>query len=379
MLEIINIINIAVAIILFIAVANTYIKYRHYKRLYGRHYKSLLYKEIYKKYKFMLPDEKSDKYKKLKKRLFDSGWNTSVYKFLAIKIFFFIFGLLFAVSVINTNKNSQINEITRDIYYGKMSNEHKIDKDKKLLKQEENIVLEMRKAVDASKINKENLKEYVDSVKKVIIKEQYTGYESTEIVARRIIQKLVDIKEIEDNIDEYMLVLAICILLYFIPDIACVIRQYLIEDKKHWETVIAIFTYCIFAKIPPYKATVIVDNIIEVTDIYKMTFEKINYALRNGKGEETINEIIKTNDLDEELFELLETIKLTISTGVHKTAESMEMLAQNTIEWQKIKQNNRRNKKYLILIPVLLIIFVLCFDYVMYGLTEIVSSFKLDI
>ncbi|HCC07659.1 MAG TPA: hypothetical protein DEP72_05820 [Clostridiales bacterium] len=378
MLTIINILNIVIITTIIINAIIIYLKYRNYKTLYGKHHKNLFTKEIQKKFVYCLPAEKGKQYKKIKKKLFESGWDISVYKYMFIKYALLTLGLIFFVNVALTDKISRISEIIGNINYGKLSTDIRLKPTEEEKTKEKEVYHELSATIDANKINEKNMNKYIVDSRRYIEESSYTGSEGSEIIARRMLQKLIDIKTIESGMDEYMLSILIAILMYFIPDILCFLRQYLIEDKKQWEVIISIFTYCIFAKIPPYRTSIIVDNIIEVSDVYKKTFEKISYSIKNGKGEETINEMIRDNRLEDEMLELLETIKLTITTGVESTVQNMESLAENAIEWQKIKQINKRNKKYLILIPLLLLILMLCFDYVMYGLTEIITNFKID-
>ncbi|HBY20627.1 MAG: hypothetical protein A2Y24_03645 [Clostridiales bacterium GWE2_32_10] len=379
MLTIINVLNILVITIIFINIVIIYLKYRYYKKLYGKHHKSLFLKEIYKKFGFVLPEEKTKQYKKIKKKLFEAGWDIPVYKYVFAKYILLILSALLFVNVVITDKESKINEIAQNINYGKLSTDVRLKATDEDETKEKKMYDNLKTKININEVNDRNIGEYVKCTSEYIKQNHSSITESSEITAKRIIQKLIDINLIEEGVDEYMLSLFLAILIYFIPDILCFLRQYLIEDKKHWETIISIFTYCIFAKIPPYRTSNIVENIIEVTDVYKKTFEKINYSIKNGKGEQAINEMIRDNSLDDELLELLETIKLTITTGVETTVQNMEALAEGAIEWQKIKQAGKRNKKYMILIPLLLAILMLCFDYVMYGLTEIIANFKLDI
>ncbi|HAN10647.1 MAG TPA: hypothetical protein DCP90_08570 [Clostridiales bacterium] len=379
MLTIVNSLNIIIITVITINIIIIYLKYRNYKILYGKHHKNLFTKKNQRRFAFILPAEKGKQYKKIKKKLFEAGWDISVYKYIFIKYTLLILGLLFFINVALTDKTSKISEVICDINYGKLSTDMRLKPTEEENAKEKEVYKELNATIDVNKLNEKNMNTYIAESRNYIEESGYTGSEGSEIVARRMLQKLIDIKNIESSIDEYMLSIFIAILIYFIPDVLCFLRQYLIEDKKHWEIIISIFTYCIFAKIPPYRTSIIVDNIIEVSDVYKKTFQKISYSIKNGKGEETIDEMIRDNKLDDEMLELLETIKLTITTGVEATVQNMESLAENAIEWQKIKQANKRNKKYLILIPLLLLILMLCFDYVMYGLTEIITNFKIDV
>lgn len=375
-IKIVNIILLGMMGIILLEIMFNYIDY---KEVFNKSYKYIFYKNIENKFKWFYPKEDSDSYKKINSILRKSGLNISVRKYILCKIFLILILFIIAINVYISSNNYKISLIIADmstynknykIYDINIKEDIKINNEKILCKSTEKYFNKIKNDINI----KSKVKQYI---KQEILRKKYRLYGDSEDINFRIINKVDKIIKLKTDSTIMSILFLIGIFTYYIPDFLCIIYQILIEDKRSWETIISIYTYNIFSRIPPYKTSYIIENICETSEVNRPIFSRIKYGFEHGRGIEFIDKILKSTELDDDMVELLETLKLTMTIGVEKTVCNIESLASNVIEWKKIEQGNKKNKKYLLIIPILIIIFLVGFDYLMYGFIEVMNNIKI--
>jgi hypothetical protein len=122
---------------------------------------------------------------------------------------------------------------------------------------------------------------------------------------------------------------------------------------------------------PPFSVLNILEHIVIVTDVYKPLFEALIEGLKKGgKQDEAFDAALETVDRDE-LYELLETMKIARRTGLIHSVDDVEDTINNTIKWIEIENITRRRTKMLYAMTAMAVVMGLGCIYFAYGLTVI--------
>lgn len=370
----------AFAFMLMAAVLTTtslqYLRYIRMRRLYSHEYaKRKLIKDVCR-FLPLMPKNSSKRYHNTEVLLRDAGYRISIEGFYLIKTILFVIGFIFFVSVQTTNSFILYKSILSDINMGKSVLDQRAEVNSQKLGLEKDIFLYVDTAMPKGKITLRELKdinklqmyeEYIE----VLIRKKWTGLEEdTHVIAERMYKKLLFVRKLQSNYLIYFSALILAILLYFFPNILTWIRLKLIEDKRDWELLNYIYIFSIFGRLPPYNIKNVLLNMLAISDIYRQLMSGILNALKSGKGEDAFEATL--NDIDnEELFELLEVMKLSVGTGLQDLVDNVDEMAASRLKWLDIKSIKRRKvKQVMAMVPVVLIM-LLSMIYFSYSLSTL--------
>ncbi len=346
------------------------------KKLYSAEYaKKNVFRSIAKLLPTM-PSNKSKRYKNAERLIINAGLGISAVDFYLKKTLLFVIGLVFAVSIQTTNIFYLYNSIISDP-----------NTDKTL------IDIAAEPGADVISLEKEIFK-YVDSIlakEKVTLKElrnaansqMYIEYlesriggkwadigEDSRVIAERMFKKLKRIRAIEGNCLRYAAALGLALLMYFIPEIAGYIKLILIEDKRDWEILNFIYVFSMFGRMPPYSIKNVLANTLVVADIYKPVITEALNGIKNGKGEDTFGSLLQKVE-NQDLYELLESMRLSMSTGLLNMVDSIDEMAANQLKWLEIKSMKRRKTKQIIAMVPVVLIMLIAMIYFSYSLSTL--------
>jgi hypothetical protein len=129
--------------------------------------------------------------------------------------------------------------------------------------------------------------------------------------------------------------------------------------------------YSIFGKMPPYSVLNILEHMVAATEVYKPLLESLIEGLKKGgRQEEAFDAVLEAVDRDE-LYELIETMKLARNTGLINSLDDVDDSINNTIKWIEIENITRRRTKMLYAMSTVAVVMALGCIYFAYGLTVI--------
>jgi hypothetical protein len=342
------------------------------KKLFRQEYIRVIYAKTARKLYPFVPKQDSVKYKSTKKFLASIGWKISVESIYLSKWSMFSVTFFMLVTIQTTNMMIELRQIVNDVNY----NHNAIE----TLKEETqlNIVLEKQlfELVDeniekGSQIyNKQNKTMYIEYIESLISKQ---GIEIDEVksTAQRLYLKLLETRMMRNGVSPYIYILLISTLVYYLPDILGQIKRKLIEDKKNWEILNCMIVFSIFGRMPPYSVLNILEHMVIITEVYKPVLEALIEGLKKGgKQEEAFDAALQAIDRDE-LYELIETMKLARNTGLVNSVDDVDDSITNTIKWIEIENITRRHTKMLYAMSAVAIVMTLGCIYFAYGLTVI--------
>lgn len=374
-----NIIIIAqvLATLLMLAVIYMYISYavRNFKlkRLFRKEYIRVINRRTARKLYPFVPRPNSSKYIRTKRFLTSIGWNISVEGIYLCKWGMFAVMVFMMVTIQTTNTSIALKEIVQDVNY----NHNIIETLKSETKQ--NIVLEKQlyHIVDGNlekseKIfNKQNKQIYIDYIESLISDKSMEIGEELRSTAQRMYYKVLETRTIRNGIIPYMYIILFAALIYNMPDILGQIKRKLIEDKKNWEILNCMIVFSTFGRMPPYSVLNILEHMAIATEVYKPLFEALIEGLKKGGSqEEAFDAVLEAVDRDE-LYELIETMKLSKVTGLVTSVDDVDESITNTIKWIEIENIKRRRAKMLYAMSATAVVMGLGCIYFAYGLTVI--------
>lgn len=355
----------ALALVLLIAAifafARQYYRYQKIKILYRADYAQRSYlKSIGSLLPFM-PGYKSRRYKKTEGLIIDSGLGISVECFYLSKTLLFIIGFVFIVSIQTTNTFILYDSIINDLNMEKTLIDICTEPDSDRLQLEKDIFSHVGSSLPRDKAalkelkNKQNSKMYVEYIEIQIINKWTDLEESTKAIAERMYKKLIRIRTLERNYLIYFTALELAILMYFIPNIIGHTKLKLIEDKRDWEILNYIYVFSMFGRMPPFNIKNVLANILVISDIYRPIINEALNGIRSGKGEGAFDGLLQKVE-NQELYELLEAMRLSISTGLLNIVDNIDEMAINQLKWLEIKSiKRRRSKQVIAMVPVVLV------------------------
>jgi hypothetical protein len=354
----------AAAIALLITAAfisvHQYLRYRRIKKIYSTDYAKKSCLKSISRFLLLMPGYKSRRYKNSEGLIINSGLRISVEEFYLAKTLLFVFGFIFFVSVQTTNKFIQYNSIIGDLNMERTLI-NKVDSNEYALNLEKDVFMHLDNSLSRKQVSLKELKDerntgmLIEYIKVQISNKWSELGEHTEEMAERMYKKLIKIRSIEAEYLTYMTSLAAAIILYFIPNIIGHIKIVLIEDKRDWEILNYIYMFSMFGRMPPFSIKSVLSNILVVSDIYKPIINEALNGIKSGKGEEVFDGLLQKID-NQELYELLEAMRLSMSTGLLNIVDNIDEMAINQLKWLEIKSiKRRRSKQVIAMIPVVLV------------------------
>jgi len=343
------------------------------RRLFSQGYVNVIQTKAIRQFYPLIPRPDSARYKRTVKFLTSIGWRNSVESIYLCKwcmaaVVFFVL-----VTMQTTNSVIEVKEIVQDVNY----NHNMIETLNAGTM--ENIALEIQlfdlvegSLVKSSEIYDKNKKQiYIEYIENQIIKQGLEIGTDLGTTAERLYYKVLDTRVIKNGFSPYIYIFLTSWLAYFIPDILGQVKKKLNEDKKNWEILNCMIVFSIFGKMPPFSVMTVLEHMILVTEVYKPLLEKLMEGLKKGgKQEEVFNAVLEAVDR-EELYELIEMMKIARKTGFVNSVDNLDDAIANTIKWIEIENITRRRTKMLYAMSVTAVVIGLGCIYFAYGLTVI--------
>lgn len=351
-------------ILAIVEFTHQYYRYQKIKRLYRAEYaKSSYLKSISRVLPFM-PRYSSNRYKNSERLIADSGLRISVEGFYLIKTALFIMGFAFFISIQTTNTFMLYDEIIDDLNIEKTFIDIAVKPNEEDLRLENEMFNYINSCLPKEKVtlkelsNKKNSQMYIEYLETKISNKWTDLEEDAGNTAKRMYKKLVRIRTIETDYTRYFTAVVAAIILYFMPNIIGHMKLKLIEDKRDWEILNYIYVFSIFGRMPPFNIKNVLSNIMTIADIYKPIINEALNSIKSGKGEASFDTLLHRIE-NQELYELLEAMRLSMSTGLLNTVDNIDEMALNQLKWLEIKSIKRRKSKQAIaMVPVVLIMFM---------------------
>jgi hypothetical protein len=360
-----------------------YFRYRKIKRLYRADYARKNCLKSISRFLIFMPRYKSRRYKNSEGLIINSGLRVSVEEFYLAKTLLFILGFVFFISVQTTNTFAIYDYVISDLNMGKTLIDDNVPNDY-TLQLEKEVFIHIDSSLPKGKAALKELKDennsqiYIEYIKAQISGkwaelEEYAGE-----TAERMYKKLIKIRTIETDYLIYLTSFILAIILYFIPNIIGHLKLILIEDKRDWEILNYIYVFSMFGRMPPFNIKNVLSNILVISDIYKPIINEALNNLNSGKGEEAFDNLLEKVE-NQELYELLESMRLSMNTGLLNIVDNIDEMAANQLKWLEIKSIKRRKSKQVIaMVPVVLVMLaaVVYFSYSLSTLSNPMNYLK---
>jgi hypothetical protein len=114
----------------------------------------------------------------------------------------------------------------------------------------------------------------------------------------------------------------------------------------------------------------VLSNIIAIADIYKPIINEALNSIKSGKGEAAFDNLLQRVE-NQELYELLEAMRLSMNTGLLNMVDNIDEMAMNQLKWLEIKSiKRRRSKQVIAMVPVVLVM-LMAMVYFSYSLSTL--------
>lgn len=324
------------------------------KRKYGVSNTKVFFSQI--KLLGIIPDKKNEKYKRFKKMLLAVDWNISVEMFYIIKLIIAFTILVVTLAITNTNVNLSMQRIENDLNYGRSVSDQQIEPTEELVRLEKELVLRVRGYLKSINLSP-NSSLALDSVR-AFIESENVNYDSSSILAKRILNKIRELDLIVDNPVFLLMANLIAFVGYILPNILLALKIGLIQNNKDWEILHCMTVYSTNGKLPPYRIDKLIENMQDVTKIYRTQFEIFKDALRRDDKEE-LDQIISST-LDDDLLQIFETLVLASEIGLEKTVSNIDDLLDQKVKWLEVNAKKRRQFKFMLaFVPVAFVLLAL--------------------
>ena len=133
-----------------------------------------------------------------------------------------------------------------------------------------------------------------------------------------------------------------------------------------------------FGRMQPFNIKNVLSNILVISDIYKPIVNEALNNINSGKGEEAFDNLLEKVE-NQELYELLESMRLSMNTGLLNIVDNIDEMAANQLKWLEIKSIKRRKSKQVIaMVPVVLVMLaaVVYFSYSLSTLSNPMNYLK---
>jgi len=330
-----------------------------------------------------MPEYKSRRYRKTEGLIINSGLRISVEEFYLAKTLLFVLGFVFFISVQTTNNFIIYDYVISDLNMGKTFIDDAAPNDY-TLQLEKEVFIHIDSSLPKGKAALKELRDvnntpiYIEYIEAQIRGkwaelEEYSGE-----MAERMYKKLIKIRMIETDYLTYLTSFILAIILYFIPNIIGHLKLILIEDKRDWEILNYIYVFSMFGRMQPFNIKNVLSNILVISDIYKPIVNEALNNINSGKGEEAFDNLLEKVE-NQELYELLESMRLSMNTGLLNIVDNIDEMAANQLKWLEIKSIKRRKSKQVIaMVPVVLVMLaaVVYFSYSLSTLSNPMNYLK---
>jgi hypothetical protein len=343
------------------------------KRLFSNEYIRVINRKTVRKLYPFVPKPGSRKSIRAKHFLTSTGWKISVEGIYLLKWGMFAVMIFMLVTIQTTNSSIEIKDIVQDINYNhniietlNVETEQNIVKEKQLY----NLV---NKELDKSEeiYNKQNKQIYIENIERLLSDQGLEINEVLSTTAQRLYYKVLQTRMIRSRFTPYVYIMLFAILVYHLPDILGQVKRKLIEDKKNWEILNCMIVFSTFGRMPPYSVLHILEHMEIATEVYKPLLRALIEGLKKGgRQAEAFDAALESVDRDE-LFELIETMKLGKVTGLVNSVDDIDETITNTIKWIEIENIKRRRVKMLYAMSAMAVVMGLGCIYFAYGLTVI--------
>ncbi len=363
-------------IIAIIVFAHQYYRYQKIKKLYRADYAKTSYLKSISRLLPLMPGYKSKRYRNTEGLIIDSGLRISVEGFYLTKTVLFIMGFAFFISIQTTNTFMLYDGIINDLNIEKTLIDIAVKSDTEALKLENEIFSYINTCLPWEKVtlkelnNKQNSQMYVEYLEAQISNKWTDLEENAGDTAKRMYKKLIRIRTIETDYTRYFTAILAAIILYFMPNIIGNIKLKLIEDKRDWEILNYIYVFSIFGRMPPFKIKNVLSNILAVADIYKLIINEALNNIKSGKGEAAFDSLLQRVE-NQELYELLEAMRLSMNTGLLNMVDNIDEMALNQLKWLEIKSIKRRKSKQVIAMVPVVLVMLMAVVYFSYSLSTL--------
>lgn len=353
-----------------------YLRYQKIKRLYRADYARSCYLRSIKRLLLFMPGYKSKRYRNTEALIIDSGFRISVEGFYLFKTMLFIISFVFFISIQTTNSIMLYDNIISNLNMEKTILDQDVYTDSHNLQIEKNIFTYIEDSMPLDKFalielrDKQNSQMYIEYIDAKISNKWTDLPEDTARIAERMYKKLLWIRSIEINYPIYLTSLVLAVFLYFIPNIIACLKLKLIEDKRDWEILNYTYVFSIFGRMPPFSIKSVLSNVLVISDIYKPLITEALNNIKSGNGEAAFDNLLKRVD-NEELYELLEAMRLSMSTGLLNIVDNIDEMAVNQLKWLDIKSIKRRKIKQVIAMVPVVLVMLLAMVYFSYSLSTL--------
>ncbi|MHB1393970.1 MAG: hypothetical protein ACYCYE_13025 [Clostridia bacterium] len=362
-----------IAIIMF---AHQYYRYHKIKKLYRADYAKASYLKSISRLLPLMPGYKSKRYRNTEGLIIDSGLRISVEGFYLTRTLLFIIGFAFFIGIQTTNTFILYDGIINDLNIEKTLIDMAVKPDTEVLKLENEIFSYINTCLPSEKVSLKELNNKLNSQMYIEYLEAQIGNKWTDLeedagdTAKRMYKKLIRIRTIETDYTRYFTAIMAAIILYFIPNIIGNIKLMLIEDKRDWEILNYIYVFSIFGRIPPFNIKNVLSNILVISDIYKPIISEALNNIKSGKGEAAFDSLLQRVE-NQELYELLEAMRLSMNTGLLNMVDNIDEMALNQLKWLEIKSIKRRKSKQVIAMVPVVLVMLMAVVYFSYSLSTL--------
>lgn len=369
--------QIFIIVLLFVSIllfSIEYVRYKRYNRIFSKDYLSTYKKNRLRKYYPFIPKYKSIKYNKASSFLIKVGWDISVESLYVYKWLLFLIGITLAMGIQITNQYMFIDQIKKDINYNKIIIDDYVEQTQQAVKLEIELYdyVNMNLDKNTAIFKKQHKNMYLEYIANLLLNNQINNDESVENISKRLFEKIRTIRVLEGNLGIFLWGLLVSVLLYCLPDFMGFVKIKLIEDKKDWEVIHCIYTFSIFGRLVPYSVKQVLECMSIISTYYKPLLNCLLEGIKKGTSSTFYDDILEKVD-NEDMYELIETMKLASNTGVLNSVEDMDVLAEQKLKWMEIKGIERREQKKLYAMTFVAIMFLLGGIYFSYGLTIIAN------
>jgi hypothetical protein len=367
----------SLATLLIIAVIYIYISYaaRNFKlkRLFSNEYIRVINRKTVRKLYPFVPKPSSNKFIRTKYFLTSVGWKISVEDIYLCKWGMFAVTLFMLVTIQTTNATIELKDIVQNVNYNhniietlNVETEQNIALEKQLY----NLVDEMLKN-NKEIYDKQKKHIYIENIESLLSDQRLEVGDRLKTTAQRLYYKVLQTRIIRNSITPYIYIIMFSILVYHLPDMLGQIKRKLIEDKKNWEILNCMIVFSTFGRMQPYSVLNILEHMAIATEVYKPLIEALIEGIKKGgRQQEAFDTALESVDRDE-LYELIETMKLAKVTGLVNAVDDLDDTITNTIKWIEIENIKRRRAKMLYAMSAMAVVIGLGCIYFAYGLTVI--------
>lgn len=351
---------------LIIIVISKYLYYLKLKKRYGINTsKKIFLDNLY--IKGFIPKKGEKRYQKIQSLLLNTGSKITVQMFFVYRYLMVLGIAIGGLLVLNTNTKLDIQLLQSDINFNRSMADYPLTVTPELIDAELQLLQEVKSYL--TMINVKVTDQQAQDVIKAYLENKETLYDSPDILAKRLLQKIYKEQIISSDYNGYLMIIILCYLIYNTPVYMLNIKLLLLDSKKDWEVLHCLTTYSIIGNLPPYRVDYLLDNLIDISTIYSNTFAEFKKTIKGKNKEETTVLIDSVTNSD--IQEILEILVLASEIGVEKTLENIDDLLDLKIKSLEVTALKRRRVKSLVVMIPVCIILLLLFNYLMFGMTSL--------